>query len=630
MEHEEICHKANEKGDVTQGLEDVDAKKTKIVDTSIGLVNRMMTEPLQAPHNDNNTVQQRSSVKDSKYFGLEMREQDADWLEAMHINGGPNKTGMTPVLTSTSSQHSVSGVDDLCERLPPAFSLSMNGDDASFQQALTLEERTAPQSPTVKNKNKLIPYLPNNSPTIKTSLQLAASNEMCTTSVNGADKNVVNAIDNNPRSAQGAIQDRICSFRNTSLLENAAAAPLIPLRRSIVASDRPVLSGTIYEESTTTTAIDSQHIPDSSDVHGAEPIPIRNVPSLGASLLGSEHSVMMASKSKDVFKSDDEDENANAKHRRKITEVAQFADAVGDNALDLQIIEDDDDDQENDAHGDDDDDDATEIHIIHQQQRNVVGGLLPIKMRGSITHPAAAEKTGSSTSRSDSSFPPADTTSSKLPMPVEFPETPVKVHPRVSKQYDSLLIKPFLQTETTESDGAAGQRINTTNSSSPSNTGFLAQLPTSASISASHDFVYKGIGANPPEIVKRGTTRGNYAQLHRKAWLEVTDKYHRYGKNLRLYYRFWESEGHPTNIFFDWLDSKGEAAGNELPELKECPRRQLDSDTVLYINNPDVTQEYAIHVVAEQQDLETDPKDVDGVRRGCMYDVDGNPVCTGT
>ena len=146
----------------------------------------------------------------------------------------------------------------------------------------------------------------------------------------------------------------------------------------------------------------------------------------------------------------------------------------------------------------------------------------------------------------------------------------------------------------------------------------------------SHDFVYKGIGANPPEIVKRGTTRGNYAQLHRKAWLEVTDKYHRYGKNLRLYYRYWESEGHPTNIFFDWLDSKGEAAGNELPELKECPRRQLDSDTVLYINNPDVTQGYAINVVVGPLDnLEPDSKYNDGVRRGRMYDADGNPVCTG-
>jgi hypothetical protein len=106
----------------------------------------------------------------------------------------------------------------------------------------------------------------------------------------------------------------------------------------------------------------------------------------------------------------------------------------------------------------------------------------------------------------------------------------------------------------------------------------------------------------------------------------VTDKYHRYGKNLRLYYRYWESEGHPTNIFFDWLDSKGDAAGNELPELKDCPRRQLDSDTVLYITNPAVTQGYAIQVVVEDDGNDNSG---DGLRRGRMYDVDGQPVVTG-
>jgi hypothetical protein len=131
--------------------------------------------------------------------------------------------------------------------------------------------------------------------------------------------------------------------------------------------------------------------------------------------------------------------------------------------------------------------------------------------------------------------------------------------------------------------------------------GFLDKLPddyNSAPATAKQlDFVYKGIKSNPPEIVKRGTARGNYAQLHRKAWLEVSDKYHRYGKNLRLYYRYWESLGFPTNMFFDWLDSKGEAAGQPLPELEECPRSKLDSDTVLYITNPQITQSYAIRFI---------------------------------
>ena len=110
-------------------------------------------------------------------------------------------------------------------------------------------------------------------------------------------------------------------------------------------------------------------------------------------------------------------------------------------------------------------------------------------------------------------------------------------------------------------------------------------------------FVYKGLKCNPPEIVKRGTARGNTVQLHRKAWLEVSDKYHRYGKNLRFYYKEWERLNYPNVMFFDWLDSKNAAAGQPLPNLKECHRGKLDSDTVLYINDPEVQTSYLISIV---------------------------------
>ncbi|KAL3928565.1 MAG: hypothetical protein SGBAC_012594 [Bacillariaceae sp.] len=129
-------------------------------------------------------------------------------------------------------------------------------------------------------------------------------------------------------------------------------------------------------------------------------------------------------------------------------------------------------------------------------------------------------------------------------------------------------------------------------------------------------FAYKGICANPPEITKRGIQRGNYAQLHRKAWLEVSDKYHRYGKNLRSYYRYWERLDFPTNQFFDWLDSKGEAAGQPLPNLADCPRSVLDSDTVKYITKPEVTESYAIDIICEGG-------------RGRVIDIDEDPVTTG-
>uniref|UniRef100_A0A7S2IJP1 Uncharacterized protein n=1 Tax=Helicotheca tamesis TaxID=374047 RepID=A0A7S2IJP1_9STRA len=131
-------------------------------------------------------------------------------------------------------------------------------------------------------------------------------------------------------------------------------------------------------------------------------------------------------------------------------------------------------------------------------------------------------------------------------------------------------------------------------------------------------YVYRGIRHNPPEITKRGISRGNYAQLHRKAWLEVSDKYHRYGKNLRLYYKHWEKLGYPTNKFFDWIDSKGEAAGAPLPNRPGCPRSQLDCDTVLYITDPQIQARYALSV---------DVREEDGIAR--IVDVNGKPISTG-
>jgi hypothetical protein len=127
---------------------------------------------------------------------------------------------------------------------------------------------------------------------------------------------------------------------------------------------------------------------------------------------------------------------------------------------------------------------------------------------------------------------------------------------------------------------------------------------------------YKGICPNRLEVTKRGLQRGNYAQLHRKAWLEVSDSKHRYGKNLRLYYRHWGALGYPTNKFFDWLDSNGESQGQPLPHLPECPRSKLDSDTVLYITDSEVTRSYSLSISSTKE----------GKCR--VLDNDGEPVQT--
>jgi hypothetical protein len=259
---------------------------------------------------------------------------------------------------------------------------------------------------------------------------------------------------------------------------------------------------------------------------------------------------------------------------RRFREAIQFAEAVGESIAmtrdEIRIIEDHTDPGETD---DDDDDGCEPKEVVVDDQEIIADGM---------TSPQAAlEMTNAHANQQD-----AQEGNKAAPL-----ANPMDVSQRMTKRP----VWPF---------GPAGAEHGR----------FLDTL--------SHDgngpsFVYKGICANPPEITKRGIQRGNYAQLHRKAWLEVSDKYHRYGKNLRLYYRYWERLGFPTNQFFDWLDSKGDAAGQPLPNLEECPRSVLDSDTVLYISNPEVTEGYALDIICQE----------DG--RARIRDVDARPVCTG-
>jgi len=156
---------------------------------------------------------------------------------------------------------------------------------------------------------------------------------------------------------------------------------------------------------------------------------------------------------------------------------------------------------------------------------------------------------------------------------------------------------------------------------------FRHQLPLEENECGSNNDVFKGI-ISPEVVTKRGITRGNFAQLHRKAWLEVSDKHHRYGKNLRTYYKHWEKLGHPTNMFFDWLDAKGEAEGWESPNLAECPREQLDGDRVLYINDVEEQSRYLLKIESQESSCNS-YEHRNGSRLSKIVDVDGNPVQTG-
>jgi len=70
---------------------------------------------------------------------------------------------------------------------------------------------------------------------------------------------------------------------------------------------------------------------------------------------------------------------------------------------------------------------------------------------------------------------------------------------------------------------------------------------------------------------------------HFKCWLEVVDKRHRYGANLRVYFKYWNDKVRTpdSGSFWSWLDG-GPLHGMALPECPECPRPVLDSDVVRY------------------------------------------------
>uniref|UniRef100_A0A7S2KK35 Uncharacterized protein n=1 Tax=Leptocylindrus danicus TaxID=163516 RepID=A0A7S2KK35_9STRA len=149
-------------------------------------------------------------------------------------------------------------------------------------------------------------------------------------------------------------------------------------------------------------------------------------------------------------------------------------------------------------------------------------------------------------------------------------------------------------------------------------------MPRSYSICSSDDEPCSGIeNLETPAVVLRGTERGNDAPLHRRVFLEVADELHRYGKHLRIYYDYWESLGKPYGEFFTWLDSKGEASGEPLPDLKSCPREVLDHDTVLYIDSFDATSKYALTISKDSRCCD----DIQNIPR--FLNAKGEPLRTG-
>ncbi|TKY86241.1 hypothetical protein EX895_005066 [Sporisorium graminicola] len=80
-------------------------------------------------------------------------------------------------------------------------------------------------------------------------------------------------------------------------------------------------------------------------------------------------------------------------------------------------------------------------------------------------------------------------------------------------------------------------------------------------------------------------TRGGKAQelskmMEEQYWLEMVDRKHRYGSNLKYYHQAWQ-EADTRDNFFRWLD---EGDGKNV-SIDDCPRERLDSECVIYLSS---------------------------------------------
>lgn len=80
-------------------------------------------------------------------------------------------------------------------------------------------------------------------------------------------------------------------------------------------------------------------------------------------------------------------------------------------------------------------------------------------------------------------------------------------------------------------------------------------------------------------------TRGGKAQelskmMEEQYWLEMVDRKHRYGSNLKYYHQAWQQADTREN-FFQWLD---EGEGKQV-SIDDCPRERLDSECVIYLSS---------------------------------------------
>ncbi|KDO31977.1 hypothetical protein SPRG_03193 [Saprolegnia parasitica CBS 223.65] len=89
-------------------------------------------------------------------------------------------------------------------------------------------------------------------------------------------------------------------------------------------------------------------------------------------------------------------------------------------------------------------------------------------------------------------------------------------------------------------------------------------------------------------VLARGFSTGNVAIVDKRSWLEVCDRKHRYGANLRAYYKEWKHRDGPKPDFWEWLS-------DESVEVEGVPRAKLEKETVLYYDKTE-RQKYALDI----------------------------------
>lgn len=80
-------------------------------------------------------------------------------------------------------------------------------------------------------------------------------------------------------------------------------------------------------------------------------------------------------------------------------------------------------------------------------------------------------------------------------------------------------------------------------------------------------------------------TKGAPAQemskvMEAQYWLEMVDRKHRYGSNLKKYHEAWQNDTETSDNFFKWLD---EGRGKTL-DVEDCPRDRLEREQITYLS----------------------------------------------